>query len=83
MGIIRKNKKAAHQEIVIEEAAALGKEKDGINEDLIAVITAAVAAYEAENFKQTLYIKKINRASGTRPVWGVIGTHEAIDVRRF
>jgi len=56
---------------------------DTVNEEMIAVISAAIAAYEAEQFTQTLYIQKINRACGVRPVWGVIGTQEAIDVRRM
>ena len=54
-----------------------------VSDELIAVIAAAVAAYEAEQFRQTLYIQKVNRTCGTRPVWGVIGTQEAIDTRRM
>ena len=62
------------------EASAHGAAEDS---ELIAVIAAAVAAYEAEQFRQTLYIKKLNRTAGIRPAWGVIGTQEAIDVRRI
>jgi len=54
-----------------------------IDEELIAVIAAAVAAYEAEQFTQTLYIRKLNRAAGIRPAWGAAGTSEAIDMRRM
>ena len=51
--------------------------------ELIAVIAAAISAYEAEQFSMTLYVRKINRVCGTRPVWGVMGTLEVIDTRRM
>jgi len=73
MGLFKK-KQAGAEAIAAPEA-------DG--GELIAVITAAIAAYEAEQFRQKLYIRKINRASGIRPVWGSTGTQEAIDVRRM
>jgi len=53
------------------------------NDELIAVIAAAVSAFESEQFVQTLRISKINRTAGTRPAWGVAGTSEAIDARRM
>ncbi|MDR3364472.1 MAG: hypothetical protein LBS91_05945 [Clostridiales Family XIII bacterium] len=52
-------------------------------DELACVIAAAVAAYEAEQFIQTLYIRKIDRTAGVRPVWGVMGTQESIDTRRM
>jgi hypothetical protein len=52
-------------------------------EELIAVIAAAVAAYEAEQYGRALFIRKLNRVAGTRPAWGVTGTMEAIDMRRM
>jgi len=65
------------------EAAAEEQAADAENGELIAVIAAAIAAYEAEQFRQTLYIQKINRACGIRPAWGITGTQEAIDTRRM
>jgi len=56
---------------------------DAPGDELIAVIAAAIAAYEAEQFRQTLYIQKVNRACGIRPAWGAMGTQEAIDTRRM
>jgi len=73
MGLFSKNKT---EDAIIETANAE-------NDELLAVLTAAVAAYEEERFIQTLYIKKIDRTCGTRPIWGAIGTQEAIDVRRL
>jgi len=56
---------------------------DAENDELIAVISAAIAAYEAEQFCQTLYIQKINRTCRCLPAWGGMGTQEAIDTRRM
>ena len=67
------------EEVIEAEEAA----PDTASEEFIAVIAAAVAAYEAEQFRQTLYIQKINRAYNMRPAWGVMGTQEAIDTRRM
>jgi len=62
--------------------AAAGEAK-AQNDEIIAVIAAAIAAYGAEQYSQTLYIRKLNRTAGTRPAWGVTGTYEAIDTRRM
>ena len=77
MGLF-KRKKTAEQEL----AAAMAAEA-GITDEIIAVIAAAIAANEAEQYVPTLYIKKINRVAGVRPVWNATGTNEAIDVRRM
>ena len=71
-----RKKKGAEQEALTGPAI-------GLNDEIIAVLAAAVAAYEAEQYTPSLSIKKINRAAGARPVWGVTGTNEAIDVRRI
>ena len=54
-----------------------------MNEELIAVISAAVAGYEEEQYSRKLYIRKLDRTVGARPAWGVCGTNEAIDARRI
>ena len=62
-----------------EAEVASGAEAD----ELIAVIAAAISAYEAEQYRQTLYIRRIDRTAGVRPAWGVAGMNEAIDMRRM
>ena len=60
-------------------AAAIASSED---DDLAIVIAAAIAAFEAEQYTPTLAIRKTDRTAGVRPVWGVLGTTESIDVRR-
>jgi len=83
MGLFDRKRK---KEAVLEAAAEPVTEEEASGADdgeLVAVIAAAVAAYEAEQFRQMLYIQKINRTSGIRPVWGATGTLETIDTRRM
>ena len=83
MGLFNKKKK---EEINISHQTAAGGAGDigpAIDEELLAVIAAAVSAFEAEQFVKTLHIRKIDRTSGTRPAWGAMGTTEAIDMRRL
>lgn len=52
--------------------------------ELIAVISAAIAAYEGEAGASTnLIIRKINRAAGVIPAWGVAGNRENIELRKM
>ncbi len=52
--------------------------------ELIAVISAAIAAYEGEmGATSNLIIRKINRTAGVIPAWGVAGNREQIDTRRM
>jgi hypothetical protein len=97
MGIFSKKKKPAaesqtgsgaaavpetdDENIPVVIAAALAAAEE--DENLPVVIAAAIAAFTSEQFVQTLAIRKINRAAGVRPAWGVAGTTEAIDVRRM
>ena len=76
MGLFNFNKKKGAEQETSGQAA-------DVNDEIIAVLAAAVAAYEAEQYIPSLSIKKINRVAGVRPVWGVTGTNEAIDVRRM
>ena len=69
MGLFRK------KEAIVPQAA------DTKAEELAAVIMAAISAYEADQYKKTLNINKINRIAGTRPAWGIMGTTETIDGR--
>jgi len=82
------NRKKTEKAIPETEAAAVAAEETGeaesaANEELIAVISAAIAAYEAEQFVQTLYVQKINRTYNIAPVWAAMGRQEAIDTRRM
>jgi len=89
MGLFnRKKAEAAVPEMIIPagpagDAGAAEAAPEGADDELIAVLAAAVAAYEAEQFVQTLYIQKINRSCRCLPAWGGMGTQEAIDTRRM
>jgi len=87
MGLFGKKKKNIAEAGSVAEAAAgpalAESAETAANDELIAVIAAAVAAYEAEQYRQTLYIRKLNRAAGAKPAWGVMGVTEAIDMRRM
>ena len=88
MGLFKKKKGQAdtssldsgNEEIAAVMAAAIAASED---DDLPVVLAAAIAAYESDQYMPTLAIRKINRAAGVRPVWGILGTTESIDVRRM
>lgn len=54
------------------------------DEQLIAVITAAIAAYGSTNgVTSNLIVRKINRVRGQVPAWGNAGTTDCIETRKF
>jgi hypothetical protein len=53
------------------------------SDEHIAVIAAALAAYEDGGAQTDLRISRIDRAAGTIPAWGVMGNREQIDTRRM
>ena len=55
----------------------------GISPEVIAVITAAINAMNDAGTSDNLIIRKINRMSGNRPVWGSAGTTDSIESRKF
>lgn len=56
----------------------------GSSPELIAVITAAIAAFEGKAANAgDLIIRKISRVSGQATAWGTAGSAEAIDSRKF
>lgn len=55
---------------------------DGEDENLIAVITAAVAA-SMQRPIQTIIVKNIKRTSDRTPAWANVAKHEQLDSRRF
>lgn len=54
-----------------------------ISAEIVAVITAAIAAMQQESAGSGYVIRKINRTSGPRPAWGSAGTTDSLESRRF
>jgi len=52
------------------------------NSELIAVITAAIAAFEGSAAMSGLVVRKISRISGETTAWSSAGLMECIDSRR-
>jgi len=55
----------------------------GTGAELIAVITAAIAAMEGTTSANGLIIRKISRISGNSTAWSRAGASEIIDSRKF
>jgi len=52
--------------------------------ELIAVISAAIMAYESEAGESTsLHFRKIDRAAGVIPNWGAAGIKDQMDTRKI
>lgn len=80
MGLFSRKKAAvtAPGERVTEPASPAADVQD--NSELIAVITAAIAAFTGGGAA----IKTIKRLAGTNaPVWSMAGRQEVMDARRF
>lgn len=81
----KKNKKSktrnkAKTGSVIPQASSDGK----ISPEIIAVITAAVAAMDdSEAGANGLIIRKISRVAGEKIAWNQAGLMECVDSRRF
>jgi len=52
---------------------------DETDEELIAVITAAIAAQEGTSYTSKLVVRSIRRAKASSPVWNSIGRLEALN----
>ncbi len=63
----------------VEDTAVSGTEED---EELIAVITAAIAA-SMQRPIQTIIVKNIKRSEHRMPAWANVAKHEQLDSRRF
>ena len=55
----------------------------GTGSELVAVITAAIAAMEGTASANNLIIRKISRISGNSTAWSRAGSSEVIDSRKF
>jgi hypothetical protein len=52
------------------------------DEALIAVIAAAIAAFEGAEVANKLVVRKIRRIPGPDPIWSNLGRQESLDSRR-
>ena len=55
--------------------------EEASDDSLVAVIAAAIAAYQGAN-ANNLVVKKITRLSGDNTPWGVSGLEDRLDTRR-
>jgi glutaconyl-CoA/methylmalonyl-CoA decarboxylase subunit delta len=78
-------KKNEETEKIPEAASAVPAAADdtGVSAEIIAVITAAIAAMEGSVSSDGLIIRRINRVSGFRPIWGSAGTADCLESRKF
>ena len=81
-GFKKKEEAESIPEIASADQAASGTDT-GISSEIIAVIAAAIAAMEGSSNSDGLIIRKINRVSGFRPIWGSAGTADCLDSRKF
>ena len=83
--VLGTSKKAAPAAAAAAPAAAPGETKAPVEEtsddSLVAVIAAAIAAYQGAN-ANNLVVKKITRLSGDNTPWGVSGLEDRLDTRR-
>lgn len=59
----------------------VGITESGQNPELIAVIMAAIAAFEGTEITGGLAIRRINRIAGPQTAWRSAGINECIDSR--
>ena len=83
--VLGTSKKAAPAVAAAAPAAAPVETKAPVEEasddSLVAVIAAAIAAYQGAN-ANNLVVKKITRLSGDNTPWGVSGLEDRLDTRR-
>lgn len=83
----RKRQAADPNPVVAAPAASSPSAVQTVNADseLIAVITAAIAAFEssASVFTNGFVVRKISRITGSSTAWSNAGLNESINSRRF
>jgi uncharacterized membrane protein YfcA len=89
LNAVRKNGTAEMSEAAIENAAVDTNANAGAvstgtmaDEALIAVIAAAIAAFEGAEVANKLIVRKIRRIPGPDPIWSNLGRQESLDSRR-
>ena len=78
LGTATKKPAAAAAPAPVETKAPVEEASD---DSLVAVIAAAIAAYQGAN-ANNLVVKKITRLSGDNTPWGVSGLEDRLDTRR-
>lgn len=69
---------------IVSASAPASVTVTGSSPELIAVITAAIAAFEGQAANTgNLIIRKISRVSGQTTAWGTAGSSDAIGSRKF
>ncbi len=66
----------------VAQATVEVEEKASNDESLIAVITAAIAAYQGDS-ASNLVVKKITRLSGENTPWGASGLEDRLETRKL
>ncbi|MDO4518459.1 MAG: OadG family protein [Bacillota bacterium] len=66
----------------VAQATVEVEEKASDDESLIAVITAAIAAYQGDS-ASNLVVKKITRLSGENTPWGASGLEDRLETRKL
>jgi len=64
-------------------AASVPASETGSGAETVAVIMAAIAAYEGTDYVNNLIIRRINRLSGNRTAWSAAGSADCIESRKF
>ena len=82
MGLANKPKTAPAAAAPAAAAPAAAAPAESSDESLVAVIAAAVAAFEGAN-ASNLVVKKITRLSGDQTPWGLSGLEDRLDTRKF
>lgn len=59
------------------------KKQEELTPELVAVITAAISAYDDNAVISDLVVRKINRIAGPKIAWSNAGLNESIDSRRM
>ena len=65
------------------QAGAMAQTGDASQGDLIAVIMAAIAAFEGSSVTSNLVVRKINRVAGPALAWNTAGQQDCIASRKI
>lgn len=74
---------AAPAPVASAPVAASGGDISGEDPQLVAVITAAIAAAQGSGLKSNLIVRKISRVSGNSPAWRNAGEADCIESRKI
>ena len=85
MGLFKKKDSADPKMTGKKTGAGSGTSVPGKEQaELIAVISAAIAAYECDDKTMSgLVVRKLNRIAGAIPAWGAAGIADQIETRKM